>query len=257
MYRERIVYENLRASYPDMNEDNRLTLQHRCYRHLLRLIGEIIWGAIVPRRWVSRRIRFENAEAVLQEAKTHGAVIVMLGHIGNWEWAADFQREMNTIGGTQHNIYQSLHNRFFDRLMQRIRLRRGGALIEKRLLLRRMVAQRNDGQPKLYGMLCDQHPERGKEKLTLTFLNQSTPMLTGAEELSRRFDYPCWYLHIRQEDLGHYVCRFEPLKGQEYEGQDYPITRQYAELLEKNINEQPELWLWTHNRWRTVAAGKK
>lgn len=250
MYRERVLTANLRASYPSMTEEDIQQLKERCYRHLLRLIGEIIWGAIVPRQWVSRRIRFENSEAALQDIRTHGAIIAMLGHLGNWEWAADWNREIVRIGGIQYNIYHPLHNRFFDRLMRHIRLRRGGALIDKRHLLRRMVEQRHDGQPKLYGMIADQHPERGKEKLTLTFMNQPTPMLTGAEELSQRFDYPCWYLHIRCPRPGHYVCRFERLDGKGYEGMDYPITRQYAELLEKNINEQPELWLWTHNRWR-------
>jgi len=28
------------------------------------------------------------------------------------------------------------------------------------------------------------------------------------------------------------------------------ITTAYAQMLEQNILEQPELWLWTHNRWK-------
>ena len=28
-----------------------------------------------------------------------------------------------------------------------------------------------------------------------------------------------------------------------------PIVK-YAELLENNIKEQPELWLWSHKRWK-------
>lgn len=257
MYRERIVYENLKAAYPQMTDTERQALQRRCYRHLLHLIGETIWGMIVPRKWVSRRVRFENTEAVLADAKAHGAVIAMLCHLGNWEWGAEFQREMDRIGGTQYSIYQTLHNRFFDRLMRAIRLYRGGKLIEKRQLLRQMVAQRTDGQPKIYGLLSDQHPEAGKEKVRVRFLNQDTPMLTGAEELSRKFNYPCWFAHLSIAPDGQYIWRFEKIDGQGFEGQNYPITRHYAALLEANINEKPELWLWTHNRWRAVAAGKK
>jgi len=28
------------------------------------------------------------------------------------------------------------------------------------------------------------------------------------------------------------------------------LTKRFAQELEKNILEQPELWLWTHNRWK-------
>jgi len=28
-----------------------------------------------------------------------------------------------------------------------------------------------------------------------------------------------------------------------------PVVR-YAQLLEENIREQPELWLWSHKRWK-------
>ena len=31
---------------------------------------------------------------------------------------------------------------------------------------------------------------------------------------------------------------------------DYEITDTYARLLEAQIKECPELWLWTHNRWK-------
>jgi KDO2-lipid IV(A) lauroyltransferase len=31
---------------------------------------------------------------------------------------------------------------------------------------------------------------------------------------------------------------------------DYDITDRYAQLLEEQIRQCPELWLWTHNRWK-------
>jgi KDO2-lipid IV(A) lauroyltransferase len=31
---------------------------------------------------------------------------------------------------------------------------------------------------------------------------------------------------------------------------DFEITDRYAQLLEEQIREEPELWLWTHNRWK-------
>ena len=30
----------------------------------------------------------------------------------------------------------------------------------------------------------------------------------------------------------------------------YPLSRNFWRLLEQTINRQPEIWLWTHNRWQ-------
>jgi KDO2-lipid IV(A) lauroyltransferase len=34
------------------------------------------------------------------------------------------------------------------------------------------------------------------------------------------------------------------------ETEEGEITTMYARALEDNIRLQPELWLWTHNRWK-------
>jgi KDO2-lipid IV(A) lauroyltransferase len=31
---------------------------------------------------------------------------------------------------------------------------------------------------------------------------------------------------------------------------DHPQTVAYLRMLEQNIREHPELWLWSHNRWK-------
>ena len=35
-----------------------------------------------------------------------------------------------------------------------------------------------------------------------------------------------------------------------YHADEGEITKAYARELEQNIQEQPHLWLWTHNRWK-------
>ena len=32
--------------------------------------------------------------------------------------------------------------------------------------------------------------------------------------------------------------------------EEFAVTEKYMRLLEDNIREAPELWLWTHNRWK-------
>ena len=36
---------------------------------------------------------------------------------------------------------------------------------------------------------------------------------------------------------------------------EFEATNMYYRLLSENIREVPELWLWTHNRWKRTREG--
>ncbi|MCK4631361.1 MAG: acetyltransferase, partial [Bacteroidales bacterium] len=36
------------------------------------------------------------------------------------------------------------------------------------------------------------------------------------------------------------------------ETKEHEITDKYLSILEKTIIERPELWLWTHKRWKHI-----
>ena len=31
---------------------------------------------------------------------------------------------------------------------------------------------------------------------------------------------------------------------------EFALTDRYAQMLEEQIRQRPELWLWTHDRWK-------
>jgi KDO2-lipid IV(A) lauroyltransferase len=45
-------------------------------------------------------------------------------------------------------------------------------------------------------MIADQTPAWRYIRYWTTFLNQDTPVLTGTEELARKFDYPVVFMHV-------------------------------------------------------------
>jgi KDO2-lipid IV(A) lauroyltransferase len=37
---------------------------------------------------------------------------------------------------------------------------------------------------------------------------------------------------------------------------DHEITGRYAQMLEEDIRRAPELWLWSHRRWKRRPEGE-
>ena len=68
--------------------------------------------------------------------------------------------------------------------------------------------------------------------------------------LGRKFGYPVFYAVITRPKRGYYNVDMQLLSATPEKSAEGEITAAYARALENNIKLQPELWLWTHNRWK-------
>lgn len=251
-YRRKVTRKNLTRSFPEKTLQEIRQLERKFYHHFADVIVEIIWGYCAPKEVVTQHFTFDKdgEQNVINDLLTHNGIMGMLAHMGNWEWTAEWHNHIAPHGGVEYNIYRQLKSKSMDELMLDIRRRRGGDCIEKNQLLRKMVSLRKSGTPITYGMLADQKPSPQNAHFWTTFLNQETSFLDGSEVLSQKFGYPCYFVYTTSPKRGYYHAKLIKLDGTGFEGMDFPITRQYAALLEQNIKEQPEQWLWTHNRWK-------
>ena len=249
-YRRRLVRINLTNSFPEKSLPEIKSLEKRYYHHLADVIVEIIYGYRVSDEEMRKRVVFINGEEAARMAQQYGGHMLMLGHIGNWEWMAEVSHFMEQFGIESTHVYRKQKSLSTNSLMLYMRSRRGGNYCEKNLILRTMVLNRRHNAPQSYGMISDQKPSMHGEHYVTQFLHQSTPFLTGTEVLSKKFGYPVYFFYIRQVSRGYYTAEFRLIAEHPAQTEDGYITEQYARLLEKNILECPELWLWSHNRWR-------
>lgn len=249
-YRLKVVRKNLRNSFPDKSHDELKNIEKKFYHHFADLIVEVVYGYRVGDEEMRERVVFENVDLVEDLAsKTHG-VIAYLGHMGNWEWLVDLNKRFVNPAMVEYNVYRQLKNPASDKMMLELRSKRGGECIEKKLLLRKLVALRRSEHPFVVGMLSDQKPSKRSSYVWTQFLNQETAFLDGSEVLAHKFGFSAVYAHICSPKRGYYRIRFEQITDDPELMQPEEMTKRYAELLEQNICAQPEQWLWTHNRWK-------
>ena len=249
-YRLKVVRKNLRNSFPDKSHDELKNIEKKFYHHFADLIVEVVYGYRVGDEEMRERVVFENVDLVEHLAsKTHG-VIAYLGHMGNWEWLVDLNKRFLNPAMVEYNVYRQLKNPASDKMMLELRSKRGGECIEKKQLLRKLVALRRSEHPFVVGMLSDQKPSKRSSYVWTQFLNQETAFLDGSEVLAHKFGFSAVYAHIWSPKRGYYRIRFEQITDDPELMQPEEMTKRYAELLEQNICAQPEQWLWTHNRWK-------
>ena len=250
-YRRAVVAKNLRMSFPEKSAKQCRDLERQFYRRFASTIMEIIYGYRISDEEMRERFVFENVELVEELAHKNKGVFFMLGHLGNWEWIADIGKRYTDTSIKEYNVYRQQKSPSADKAMLALRLKRGGGgCIEKKQLLRQLVAMRHADNPITIGLISDQKPSPRNAHVWTTFLNQETAFLDGGEVLARKFGYAVTYVHVESPKRGYYRARFEVITDNPAATNPTEITLAYARLLEQNILQSPELWLWTHNRWK-------
>lgn len=252
-YRRRMVAENLQNAFPDKTAAERQQIARDFYHQFCYTMVESVYGYRCPDEEMRQRVVFENMDEVNRLIDAAGGGIFMLGHMGNWEWLASIQQWVSP-GVTELNVYRRLKSAAMDKLMLMLRSKRGGACVEKQRILREMVRYRAEKQPVTVGLLSDQKPRPEVTRTWLTFLNQDTGFLDGGEVLGKKFGYPVFYLYVLREHRGYYRVQMKILSAQPKTSAEGEITTAYARQLEQNINEQPFIWLWSHDRWKWKRA---
>lgn len=255
-YRRQVVCSNLKNSFPEKTQEERLAIERRYYRHLCDLFVETYRMWHIPPEEMRRRCVFTNPEVILRYFEQGRSVIGVLGHYGNWEWMSSFGLWMPDDIDF-YTLYKPLHSPEADRMMIRLRSRFGAKPIPRQDILRRIVRNRQDGQLFLAGFIGDQTPNKANLNFWMSFLNQDTPVFVGTEKIARKFDLPVISLRMRKVRRGYYEVDFIDLCATPQQLESGELTRMHTRMLERFIREEPEWWLWSHKRWKHSRHGQK
>ena len=96
----------------------------------------------------------------------------------------------------------------------------------------------------------DQAPSSSTNAYWTRFLNQDTAVLYGLEKYAKQLNYPVIYAEIRKVKRGCYEFSFKLIEENPATTAYGEISERHVRMLEKQILEQPEYWLWTHKRWK-------
>ena len=245
-YRKEVVMNNLRYSFPEKDEAELKAIASKFYRWFCDLTLETLKTLTISPEEVRKRVEFKGKDILQQYAREKRSVILVLGHYGNWELAGARYSQERDIPQL-HVIYHPLANARFDRLMHHMRTRHGTKLYTMRETSKAMIRDRDLLTATAF--IADQTPSP-ERAYWMTFLNQDTPVFQGTEGLARKLDKPVIYISITRPERGYYCMSMETLVADPTRTTDGEITEVHTRRLERDIRKYPELWLWTHRRWK-------
>lgn len=248
-YRKKVVIENLQKSFPEKSAQEIQTISKQFYHHFCDIIFETIKLLTISIPEFKRRCAYdENAIKIFTKfCNKNQSIICVLGHCGNWEWAAMAQQFYFKTLVT--GVYHPLSNKNVDAFMLKLRGRSGGQFVAMSHVYKQLLILRDKKIPTTLGLIADQTAPPESAYWT-TFMNQDTPVFYGTEKIAKRFDFPVVFLSVKKIRRGYYRLSAKIITENPKALADSEISELHTNELEKNIREQPFNWLWSHRRWK-------
>ena len=254
-YRRGIVRDNLVKSFPEKSLKEIVAVEKEFYSSLCDWFVEIIKYYGMDEKEIRRRMvitGLEDAHRVVAEGRS---CVCYMGHFFNWEYVTSLSLYFDEKDLVVGDIYHPLENKRFDRLMKNMRDQFGAESITMANTLRRIMQIIKEDKKYLIGFVADQVPTWESINHWVNFMHRDTPVFTGTEKIARRTGAALFFVRMKRVKRGYYTAHFELFAEDASKMAEFEPTNRYYELLEKEIRENPELWLWTHNRWKRTRAG--
>lgn len=246
-YRQKVIFENLAYSFPEKSEAERKNIAKRFFRTLTDSFAETLKFYTISKQELKERITISNGNLIADRV-TNGEIVIMVsGHFINWEAYVIAYKAL--VDPRLETVYSKLSNSLFNSLMKAIRGRFGGTLVEKSNFSRNFLENRK--VPRAIGLAADQRPTNAESRYSALFMNRKTAFFEGPEKLAKKNGYAVVYINMKRPKRGYYHLNYELLCEPPYT--DAPansVTDAFIKLTEKGIREQPEIYLWSHNRWK-------
>ena len=246
-YRRRVVYANLRSSFPEKSEAEIERIAKDFYSFFCDYIVETLKLFSMGEKNMRKRMKFEGLDQVKEDFANGRSVSVYLGHYCNWEWISSLGLHLDEQCG---QIYHPLENATLDRLFLYMRGRFKAQSIKMDDTFLTILRWKKEGRKNIVGYIADQVPGYNNIHYWADFLHHDTPVFTGAERISNIMDTAVYYIDVERPRRGYYVARFIKIADSLNEHPVFFATEQYFRLLEQNIQRAPQYWLWSHKRWK-------
>jgi len=244
-YRNSVVLKNLRNSFPEIDEDEIQKIADNFYRHILDLIFETLKLLTISKGTIEQHVEFTGTEVLEKLNREKRSLILVMGHLGNWELCG--LRVCTALKCPLIGIYHPIANRYFDRMFRHMRERNGMQLVTMHDAARLMIKKKH--QVTATGFIADQTPSY-TDAYWMMFLNQATLVFKGLAKMAKRLNQPVVYVSVKKMIRGHYSVCTELLIDKPEEYSEDEITQIHMRRLEQDILNQPEIWLWSHKRWK-------
>lgn len=244
-YRRALVMDNLRMAYPEKTEKEIRRIAKKFYHNLIDTSFETIKMFTASKQSLLKRMT-ANWDIVNTYYKTDRNVQVLIGHNFNWEYCAavcPLKFEYPFVA-----VYMPMTNKIFERIFRKLRARYGTILIRATHMREEYAPYKS--KQHLLALGADQNPGNPANAWWFNFFGRPTPFVKGPAKGAINNNTIVVFAFIHKIKRGYYEIVFELLTDNPARFTEQELTGKFVHYLEAVIRKYPDMWLWSHRRWK-------
>jgi len=244
-YRRDVVSSNLKIAFPEKTDAKRKTIEKKFYHNFIDTFIETIKLISASDKFIEKHF-IANWEVINKVYDSGRRAHLHLGHNFNWEWG-------NIVLGRKTPfkflaVYTPITNPAFEKLFLKLRSRSGVVMLPSNKMRERFLQYRNTQY--LLGLVADQNPSDPARAWWFNFFGKPAPFVKGPAKNAITSDAVIIFASIKKIKRGYYEGIFSIDEEQPGLHTEQDLTKKFITYLENNIRQYPDLWLWSHRRWR-------
>lgn len=244
-YRRDVVAGNLKIAFPAKTDAERKAIEKKFYHNFIDTFIETVKLISASEGFIEKHFT-ANWEVINKMYDSGRRAHLHLGHNFNWEWG-------NIVLGKKTPykflaVYTPITNPAFERLFLKLRSRSGVVMLPANKMRERFLPYRNTQY--LLGLVADQNASNPARAWWFNFFGRPAPFVKGPAKNAIVSDAVIIFASIKKIKRGYYEAIFSVHEENPALHTELELTEKFVRYLENNIRQYPDLWLWSHRRWR-------
>ncbi|MFQ5355218.1 MAG: lysophospholipid acyltransferase family protein [Mariprofundaceae bacterium] len=249
-----IALRNVQRVFPERDRSSQKRIARESFAELGRVIFEMPHVFLRSEDFIRSCLHISGSDHLRKAANLGKGVIVIGCHQANWEMGAMVPA---LLGYTSHNMYRSIRPKAADDHLRQWRSRFGTimhARLDSSIWISRALKLNS-----CVGFMLDQHVSE-EFGIAAPFMGHPASTTIFPAQLAMKRGIPIVPITAFRRGRGfQFDIRIHPMIRPDREdleaGKENTIlklTTRANQVLGDAIQKQPECWLWSHRRWRTL-----
>jgi KDO2-lipid IV(A) lauroyltransferase len=246
--RRAVVERQVSAAFPGLTEPEVARIARASYASLGRTTIETALLPTYSREQILELVeRTEGWELVEQALALGRGLMVVTGHLGNWELGGSY---VAARGVPLEAVARRMENPLFDSYLNETRSNIGMTVIHDADAVRRVPRAMREQH--VVAFLVDQGAV-GLASTWVPFFGRYAKTPRGPAVFALRLGTPLLFACALRQPSGRFVIHFEPVPVESTGTLDADVDRivaAYTSTLERWVRRAPEQYFWHHRRWK-------
>ena len=241
---KKTINKNLTIAFPQISDEKINFITKSMWENYGRILADYVFLKDFRKLKLKEYVRFNDNNILSTIKKKNKPVIFISGHFNNFELLAMYL-EMKGINLAA--IYRPLNNIFLNKIMVNIR----SSYICKKQIPKGIAGVKT--MVNLFkkntslALMIDQRVSQGSQ---IKFFNQSALTTTIPAQFVKKYQCLVVPVYVERKNKNYFDLNIEkPFEFNQKDSIEF-ITQTLNRWLEEKIKNNPNQWIWTHNRWK-------